>query len=346
MIDTEVERSDGEAPHNAQVLLRDFLQSTDRMKSERALALLFSNHAEPQVRRLLRRRMARMAPMGIVERQDLDDLCSHVLLSLLRHLRQLQAGDGKKPIDEFASYTAALAYHGYSDYLRHKYPRRHGVKTQLRRLFRTDHRLEVLRTSQNEWMCRLSKSNHQDAKPVSLEELRGLYTEFQADSPPSKPAEFVVRLLRRIEAPVEFDDLVQFVIELWGVREARGTDLEEAGGVPAQAPPRGSDVIDVRKRLETLWTLVGDLPVRQRHALLLNLRDGDRGSALTLLPAIGIASMIDIAEALEMSNVELRSIWNDLPMEDLTIAGRLGIARQQVINLRKSARARLARHTR
>jgi hypothetical protein len=342
MINAEVERSGGEAPHSAQALLRDFLQSNDRVQSERALALLFSNHAEPQVRRILRRRMS---AMGAVERQNLDDLCSHVLLNLLRYLRQLQADAAKKKIDEFSSYAAAIAYRGYSDYLRHKYPRRHRVKTQLRRLFHVDHRLEVLRTSQNEWICRLARVND-EKRAVTLDELRALSSEFGVGTSPPKPAEFIVKLLRRIAAPVELDDLVGFVTEVWGVRDARGADMDEAGDVASPAPPPGSDVVDVRRRLETLWPLVRALPVRQRHALLLHLSDGDRGSALTLLPAIGIASILDIADVLEVSNAELRSIWNDLPMDDLGIARRLEMSRQQVINLRKSARARLARHTR
>jgi hypothetical protein len=44
-----------------------------------------------------------------------------------------------------------------------------------------------------------------------------------------------------------------------------------------------------------------------------------------------------------MSMAELSEIWGRLPVDDHTIAERLGLTRQQVINLRKSARARLAR---
>jgi predicted DNA-binding protein (UPF0251 family) len=46
---------------------------------------------------------------------------------------------------------------------------------------------------------------------------------------------------------------------------------------------------------------------------------------------------------MELSTEELAALWNDLPLEDLRIAEMLGISRQQVINLRKSARHRLAR---
>ena len=46
---------------------------------------------------------------------------------------------------------------------------------------------------------------------------------------------------------------------------------------------------------------------------------------------------------LEMPAGELVRIWNDLPLEDQRIGQRLGLDRQRVINLRKSARERLNR---
>jgi hypothetical protein len=36
-------------------------------------------------------------------------------------------------------------------------------------------------------------------------------------------------------------------------------------------------------------------------------------------------------------------LWESLPLEDTTIAGRFRLTRQQVINARKSARERLTR---
>jgi hypothetical protein len=83
--------------------------------------------------------------------------------------------------------------------------------------------------------------------------------------------------------------------------------------------------------------------VPQRHALLLNLREEGGGSALMLVPLSGVASIRDIADLLQMPGAELASLWKQMPLDDLTIAARLGVTRQQVINLRKSARARLTR---
>jgi hypothetical protein len=59
-----------------------------------------------------------------------------------------------------------------------------------------------------------------------------------------------------------------------------------------------------------------------------------------------VASFEDLASALDITTDDLASLWNGLPLDDLTIAARLGVTRQQVINLRKSARERLERRTR
>jgi hypothetical protein len=44
-----------------------------------------------------------------------------------------------------------------------------------------------------------------------------------------------------------------------------------------------------------------------------------------------------------MTKEEFAEIWNHLPLDDNRIAEILNLTRQQVINLRKSARERLAR---
>ena len=67
---------------------------------------------------------------------------------------------------------------------------------------------------------------------------------------------------------------------------------------------------------------------------------------LQMLPATGVVSDAEIAHALEMDAHELGRLWARLPLDDNAIAEQLGLTRQQVINLRKSARARLARRTR
>lgn len=75
----------------------------------------------------------------------------------------------------------------------------------------------------------------------------------------------------------------------------------------------------------------------------MNLKDGKGGDCIALFPLSGIATPRDIADLLSIPAERFAEMWNDLPLEDATIAEHLGVTRQQVINLRKSARERLAR---
>ena len=98
-----------------------------------------------------------------------------------------------------------------------------------------------------------------------------------------------------------------------------------------------------RQSLEAIWHEVLELPERQRAALLLNLRDASGQGVIELLPATGIASLRQLATATGMTAAALAGIWNRLPLDDQAISELLRITRQQVINLRKSARDRLSR---
>jgi hypothetical protein len=90
-----------------------------------------------------------------------------------------------------------------------------------------------------------------------------------------------------------------------------------------------------------LWSEILELPVRQRVALLLNLRDVTGDGVLWALPVTGIASLREIAAALDIAPLDMAAMWKGLPLDDQTIAARLGCTRQQVINLRMAARRRL-----
>jgi hypothetical protein len=78
---------------------------------------------------------------------------------------------------------------------------------------------------------------------------------------------------------------------------------------------------------------------------LLNLRAESGSNVLALLIVTGVATFDAVAAALEMTPQGLGAIMHELPWDDLTIAKHLSVTRQQVINLRKSARKRLGRRS-
>jgi hypothetical protein len=150
---------------------------------------------------------------------------------------------------------------------------------------------------------------------------------------------------------VPLDDLVDLLAVVWRVTElpgaaAAGSAGDDQGDPLAAIADPGADVAgsaERREQLTRLWEEVRRLPHRQCAALLLNLRDGDTRGVIALLPMLGVARVSEIAEAVRIDAAEFAALWDRLPLEDMAIAELLGATRQQVINLRKVARERLAR---
>jgi len=133
----------------------------------------------------------------------------------------------------------------------------------------------------------------------------------------------------------------------WG-RERSGP-REDDGDPLLRLPDPAPDAalaFERRTYLGRLWEEIRRLPPRQAAALLLNLRDGQGRNAAALLPLTGIATLREMAAAMALTAETLAGLWGRLPLDDAAIAGLLGATRQQVINLRKSARERLARRMR
>jgi RNA polymerase sigma factor (sigma-70 family) len=102
----------------------------------------------------------------------------------------------------------------------------------------------------------------------------------------------------------------------------------------------------LRAKLDALWREIRALPCRQAAALLLGLRDENGREVVSLFPLTGTATLRQIATAIALPAERFAQLWSRLPLDDLTIAEILGATRQQVINLRKSGRERLARRLR
>jgi DNA-directed RNA polymerase specialized sigma24 family protein len=132
-------------------------------------------------------------------------------------------------------------------------------------------------------------------------------------------------------------------------RRERSGAREDGGDPLLRLPDPAPDAalaFERRTYLVRLWEEIRQLPPRQAAALLLNLRDGQGRNAAALLPLTGIATLREMAAAVGLPPEELAGLWNRLPLEDILLADLLGVSRQQVINLRKSARERLARRMR
>ena len=339
-------------------LLLPFIGACSEAESEAALEHLVLTHAQPLIREVVGfklRATSRWRGAGD-DREEVDEVAGEVLVRLLRTLRDYKSSQRAEPIASLRGYVAAMAYNASDQYLRRKYPRRHSLKNRLRYVLTHAPGLELWEGENQKVLCGLTSWGH--PKAAGAETLREgldeyLGRRFPGVSPARlNPSELVAAVLGFVDSPLELDELVRVVAEVTGVRDARPRSEQEVsvrGDMP-QPPsdPRGAldDTLDRRARLCRTWEEILLLPPRQRAALLLNLREEGGGAAVALLPLLRVATMRQIAEALGMPAEELAEVWGRLPLEDAAIGERLGATRQQVANLRKCARERLARRLR
>jgi RNA polymerase sigma factor (sigma-70 family) len=300
----------------------------DPAEAERILGELLFEHCAPLIKGIAGARLRGSPGMT----QDLEDVCADALIELVAKVEDLRSGAAES-VQSFSSYTAVVAYHACHDYFRRKFPQRHRLKNRLRYLLKLERGFEVWEGARGDWICGYAKWREAGTRQANL-----------AGAPDGaghmSPPELLAAIFKGAGGPVEFDALVDLVAELWNVRdETMGPQLVESLPAPAQLEADNN----LCTRLQELWKQIGELPRAQRLALLLNLRAEDEKCALELFPLTGVASIREIAALLEIPAQEFAELWNRLPLDDLAIAERLQVTRQQVINLRKSARKRLER---
>jgi RNA polymerase sigma factor (sigma-70 family) len=326
------------AKSNIDELLLPFLQATEEAQAQSLLAQVVSVYAEPIIKKVINNKLGFATTFT---RSDAEDVQSDATLNLLARLKECKADPQNKAINDFRNYAAVTAYRACYEYLRRKFPERHKLKNRLRYLFHHNNAFAIWENQEGKLLCGFagwqdSRERHdrQATQLLSGEEAR------QANL-----AEIVRLIFTRCGGPIEIDELVSLIADRLNI-----TDSQEKGDAALDAleqmPDSRVDVgqqFDQRLHLQKLWMEIDELPVRQRTALLLNLKDERGRGCIALFQLTGIATMRQMAAAVEMTVAEFAGIWNELPMEDAKIAALLKLTRQQVINLRKSARERLAR---
>jgi hypothetical protein len=333
-------------------LLLPFIQESDCLTAEHLLAQLIQEHADPIIAKILQRklRVSLSASQGNRENQDALEIASGLRASLIAALRNMQQNPHQISITSFHSYVATKTYSACADYFRERNPERWRLKNLLRYQLNHHPQFALWKAENSHWYAGLSKWNRTNGSgsstgplPVGSEILQMCSARDGRDLPPQ---ELLWAIFAKVQQPLQFDRLVSIAAEVWNITDSPIASFDNPDH-ERQALVKSSPGIDVlleqRLYLQSVWTEVCRLPVLQRAALLLNLRDAQGGSAIFFIPHLGIATKKQISEMLEVTEEEFGALWNDLPLNDLRIAQRLGITRQQVINLRKTARERLAR---
>ena len=276
------------------------------------------------------------------QNQDGLDLVAEVQMILLSELRK-RACRSDEPIRDMSGFAATVTANACFQYLRSRFPVRTRQENRIRYILSHHRGYAIWKNDQGRWLCGEAGWISLGIDPVksipaALEDVASGHA--MRDCAAYRA--MLARVFGETKAPVLLDDLVLWVMERLGLKDRTDThpdacrELSDPGPGPETA-------LESASKLSHLWTEIRRLPMAHRKAVLLNLREPGCDNLIAFLPLTGTASVREIAEALEMPAEELAAIWNTLPWDDRRIAENLGITRQQVINLRQSARERLAR---
>jgi hypothetical protein len=305
-----------------------------RESAEGEIARLIVTVAQPVIRAVL---AGYLRTDSALTADDADDIAAAMNLRLVAKLRALRLS----PDDAIANlekYVAGSTYNVINDHLRRAFPARAQLKNRLRYVATHDERL-TLATIGSTPACGLREWPAHPGLLGTFEPSGIRITRAMLDR--TDPARALAALLAQTARLVALDAAVSFFAALWNIVDSPMSQPEAA---PASVAGPAEE-LEVRDSIRHLWREIRELRPMQRQALLLNLRGGDGVNAVALLVLTRTASFEEVAGALELTRSELTQLWNELPLDDLQIAARLGVTRQQVINLRKSARERLARRT-
>lgn len=313
-----------------------FLSADERR--EGTIAELIETRVKPIVKGLLRRKLLVSMSLSDDRRdnQDALDVMGDIISQVIPKLRSDKAD---RSIDNLDAYVRTVTVNAYHQYLRRKYPHRLRITNQLRYLL--THRKDLALWESSGWLCGLSEWRTQELHPVGSEQLTAVLEEVKntCGTGSKDLPNLAMNIFAAAKRPLAFTDLVSVVLTVSGITETEHQEL-------SSSVSSGEDLaaeLEQRDLLKRLWEDVLQLPLRHRCALLLNLRNSRGEGLISLLPATRIATIRRIASVLEFEPEEFAKIWNELPWDDNRIAEHLVLSRQQVINLRQSARTALKR---
>ena len=331
------------------ILLEPLLLETSDEQADEFLSRLITVHAEPVIKGIIRYKLH----LGS-HRAEADDIYQEVLLQLLAELQQLRKQPDEHPITDVRGMAAVIAHRTCSRWMRRQFPERHALKNRLQYLLTRQRGFALWQDEDRKLVAGFAVWQGQKkavtaARLGQLSEDEGLLADIRMLKSGRNQGlgDALAAIFNRLGNPIEFDELVAALAALLQIRDQpieSITENEDAVAFQAAAgEPDPAWQVEKRIFLQRLWEELQQLPLNQRTALLLNLKDADGRGCIALFPATGIATLRQLADALEMGADRFAGLWNDLPLEDARIAELLGLTRQQVINARKSGRERLTR---
>jgi DNA-directed RNA polymerase specialized sigma24 family protein len=293
------------------------------------------------------------SPSHFSQLQDLPDVCQEVIIRLLTYFSTAREKAEPSNIKDLNAYVATVSYNCCYEYKQRKYPQRFRLKKKLQYLFTHHPALGIWQDEAQEWFGGLREwggdlKHWKIQTPQRTQQLLNDRLPLGVQHVPdptlkrNSAAEQLVELFNWSQEFIQLGDLITIFQKWWNLSDET-VQLEEYLLNQPFEVLKIETALENNKKLKAVWSEITLLPLAQRKALLLNLRDSVDRELVTLLPALKIAGLREIATTLEITEEKLGEVWNSLPLNDQQIATEMGLERRQVINLRRTARERLAR---
>lgn len=320
----------------------EHLEAPARAKVDDEFARWLETVVDTAVKPIVRRKLHVSLLDGDTRKRNQDalELVGDVRVTLLVEARRTGPLNGL--IRNFGAYAATVTSNACYQYLRSRFPQRTRLRNKLRYILTHNTKFALWKSLEGRWLCGIAAWSGRERQVAPT---GGTDRSKLSGNEPENIVSIVHALFLKSGGPTLFDDLVNHVSNVCGLVEPYefSEDSDRLRDTAADPGLTADRTVELRSRLNALWSAILGLPTQHRQALLLNLRDGGGDNLLAALPLSGVASIREIATAMDMTFEQLADIWNSLPWDDLRIANHLGLSRQQVINLRQTARAKLTR---
>lgn len=340
--------------NTADTLLANYLSESDPREERRLLESLVT-----ELRSIVTRVLTARFGRELRERERLEDACQDCLVSIIRKIGRLKTQPEESAVGSLSAYAVTTAQNAYRGEMRQQNPERYRLRQRIISAIH-DHPAQLAawnsgaklicglaewigstpRTTPRyqEWLfdksvCRAECLNERiPGEEISLDQ--ALLQVFRWLGTPVEVNELVSQLAELLQMP---DGSFAGLIELDREDPGYGNYLEQLPDVSENVEDFAVESVHRETLLRRAWSEILQLPLRQRTALLLSLPP-EAFMAYRLL--MGPEA---ICQCLELSRSDVDRLPSRLPIPDADLASEMGIKRQQVINLRLSARQRLAR---
>lgn len=336
-------------------LLRRFLTAPDEAESAALLEELLARAAQI-IESIIHRKLLTFQSSGFqFTREDAEDLRGECLFNLVNTLRKLKEPAAENRIDDFPAYVAVVAYNECSRFWRTRVRQFERLRNKIKYLLRHEPSFALWQDDAELWWCALRQSewyekgiaaNETPAAKVSREHIVALVAKHEPNYAQAHLLDLMTAVFAQAAGALRLSEAIGIAAQLWSIQDLPDRSLDEmqaAGIEPAAELSDQQRLLERTVELRALWQAIQELPPRQRYVTLGTLQDDDGHELLTAFFDSGIAHIPDLARALQVSADEVYELMPRLPLADNKLAESLQLSRQQVYNLRKSARDFLQR---